>query len=542
MPGPRKSDIGGEVTSSSVGANVKILWREEELERVHFPLLQVPWSFVGRLRDEAEKNEHQGMMTVDLAILRQDGVPLFTDDFPATFREVFVRRFVPCLNEKFNQRDPSKPLTKLPEDVGDSVRLLVICERLKGALKQDVKDHLDRLLIRAEKLDRPARQNEGAPFKIVQASLELDHTVPPRGTLQERVVQHAIDILAGQLPESLDAIQELVQLACELQRHEMCIRLFRATAEKSLQMAGKTVPSRGGKDKSYSKLPTAVEEDVNGDESINDPVSDIKDKYEAIQESKKIEMERARLSQMMDKLEQQKKETREEISRLEHLRATMNNGTYVSGTVISSRRGQEMMEAQENNSSEENVLDNGQEVNRTSMGQDGILALRQGVLLEKVGKNTGDRIVRMAGDVLEWRKGSGRFTKEHTVFRQDVVNVKVVDAAGRTFLLSTRTGLLTLRALSEQGAQMFVQAIEAWVKGQGMKLKQIPMAPMLAAQQSMHMPSTSTVVNSRRFPRISVSFKRQPKPDALTLATYGRGGADFSFASAGEGSFMREED
>jgi len=327
-----------------------------------------------------------------------------------------------------------------------------------------------------------------------------------------------------------------------LQRHEMCIRLFRATAEKSLQMAGKTVPSRGGKDKSYSKLPTAVEEDVNGDESINDPVSDIKDKYEAIQESKKIEMERARLSQMMDKLEQQKKETREEISRLEHLRATMNNGTYVSGTVISSRRGQEMMEAQENNSSEENVLDNGQEVNRTSMGQDGILALRQGVLLEKVGKNTGDRIVRMAGDVLEWRKGSGRFTKEHTVFRQDVVNVKVVDAAGRTFLLSTRTGLLTLRALSEQGAQMFVQAIEAWVKGQGMKLKQIPMAPMLAAQQSMHMPSTSTVVNSRRFPRISVSFKRQPKPDALTLATYGRGGADFSFASAGEGSFMREED
>jgi hypothetical protein len=69
-----------------VGANVKILWRGEELERVHFPLLQVPWSFVGRLRDEAEKNEHQGMMTVDLAHLKQDGLPLFAEDFPACFQ------------------------------------------------------------------------------------------------------------------------------------------------------------------------------------------------------------------------------------------------------------------------------------------------------------------------------------------------------------------------------------------------------------------------------------------------------------------------
>jgi len=541
MPVGRKSDIGGEVTSSSVGANVKILWREEELERVHFPLLQVPWSFVGRLRDEAEKNEHQGMMTVDLAILRQDGVPLFNDDFPSTFREVFVRRFVPCLNEKFNQRDPSKPLTKLPDEVGAGVRLLVLCERLKAALKQDVKDHLDRQLARSERAN--ARPAESVPFKIIQASLELDPTVPPRGTLQERVVHHAIEILANQLPESLDALQELVQLACDLGRNEMCTRLFRATAEKALAMAGKTVTKAKP---TVSRQNSAVEDNQNHDDSVLS--GDIKDKHETSTESRKIEAERQRLSLMMKEMEQQRREMREEMHRLEQLRSN------VAGAGYSTKKGLELADPNlENSMSEENSFNNGQslpDASRASyLAQDGALALRQGVVMEKVGRNTGDRIVRVLGDTLEWRKGSGRFTKEHTVFRQDVVSIKVVDPLGKTFLLSTKTGLLTLRALSEQAAQMFVQAIDAWAKGQqGGKTKRAPMNPSMAMappppmmNPSMALPShqnAANTVTSRRFPRISMSFKRNAaKNDQLAIHR----GADYSFTSNGDGSFLSDD-
>jgi hypothetical protein len=494
----------------------------------------VPWSFVGRLRDEAEKNEHQGMMTVDLAILRQDGVPLFADDFPNTFREVFVRRFVPCLNEKFNQRDPSKPLTKLPEDVGDAVRLLVLCERLKAALKQDVKDHLDRMLARSERASRPA---EGAPFKIVQASLELDPTVPPRGTLQERVVHHAIEMLASQLPESLDALQELVQLACELQRHEMCIRLFRATSEKALVMAGKTVKSR--KD---IRQATAAEEVATADDSVLSGITEVKDKLEHGFDARKLENERQKIYQERERLEQDKREFREERARLEAYKASVQGAAYAS-------RKTAMEPIADNISNEENSFNNGQDQGPSAqIGQDGALALRQGVILEKIGRNTGDRIVRMVGDTLEWRKGNGRFTKEHTVFRHDVVSIKIVDAAGRTFLLSTKTGLLTLRALSEPAANLFVQAIDSWVKGQGAKMKRAPAPPSMSMNPTAtHLGSTvmgtnmtmnTNTITSRRFPRISMSFKRQSKNENQ-LGIYR---PEYSFASNGDGSFLKEDD
>ena len=43
-------------------------------------------------------------------------------------------------------------------------------------------------------------------------------------------------------------------------------------------------------------------------------------------------------------------------------------------------------------------------------GTHGALALKQGIVIEKVGKSAGERIVRLSGDVLEWRKGNGRFS------------------------------------------------------------------------------------------------------------------------------------
>jgi len=481
-------------------------------------------------------------MTVDLAILRQDGVPLFNDDFNAMFREVFVRRFIPCLNEKFNQRDPSKPLTKLPEDVGDGVRLLVLCERLKAALKQDVKDHLDRQLSRSERSSRPA---EAAPFKIVQASLELDSTVPPRGSLQERVVNHAIEMMASQLPESLDALQELCQMACDLGRGEMCMKLFRATAEKALAMAGKVAPK--GPKPPARQISGGLDDAANPEDSVLSGLNDLK--IDNSQEMRKLEVERARLEKLARDLEREKRELREEAARMEYSRANQAAAT----TPYASRRGQEMtMEPMDNEYSEENSFNNGQQDQGRLAGiaQDGALALRQGVVLEKVGRNTGDRIVRISGDTLEWRRGNGRFTKEHQVLRNDVVSIKVVDATGRTFLLSTKTGLLTLRALSEPAANLFVQALEAWARGNGSRLKRAPMTPSIAAPMagpammntaapSMIAPATNTIT-SRRFPRISMSFKRPGTKTDNQLAIHR--GADISFTSNGDGSFLREDD
>lgn len=553
------------MTSSSVGANVKVFWHSEEWVRLHYAPLQVPWSFVGRLRDEAEKNETGGMMTVDLAALRQDGVPVFNEDFPSVFRGVFVHRFVPCLNEKFNQRDPNKPLTTLPDDVEEAFRLLVLCEKLKAALKQDVKDHLDRLVVRAG--ERGLRANEGAPFKIVHATLELDPTVPCRGSLQERVVHRATEMLSAGLPETMDALQELIQLACELGRTEMCTRLFRSAVEKALTMPARTLPVAGGV---LSAAPTSIktQQDAEGSD---------KRRYQGLEDAKRTEDDRYKVTQEMEALQRAKREFAEERARFEQYKAS-NNGEQQRGSnlfpvAIPQRRAPEIPDhnsttSEENSFSTHNMSSPGVDqkpvmVSGNVTAVNGSLALRQGVVLEKVGRNTGDRIVRMVGDVLEWRKGSGRFTKDHTVFRHDVVSVKTVDPSGKTFLLSTRTGLLTLRALNEPAAQMFVQAIEQWVKG---SQAQAPMGRMMATSTRLPQPMMAAPSMmapqfpigggaapppsfiSRRFPRISMSFRKPSEETRLAAPmmpnmSTSRNNDMSSFVSGGaENSFLRDDE
>ena len=63
----RTSDYGGALKPSTVGANVRVLWMDEELERMHFAAIHVPWSFVGTLRDgaaNAGQDQLTGMMEV----------------------------------------------------------------------------------------------------------------------------------------------------------------------------------------------------------------------------------------------------------------------------------------------------------------------------------------------------------------------------------------------------------------------------------------------------------------------------------------------
>lgn len=278
------------------------------------------------------------------------------------------------------------------------------------------------------------------------------------------------------------------------------------------------------------------------------------DQLNTSRESKKIESERQRLMLMMKEMEQQRRDMRDEMHRLEQLRANVAGQGY---SVAPKRTATELVDPMDNNSmSEENSLSNGQSSNETNkatyLAQHGALALRQGIVLEKVGRNTGERIVRMVGDTLEWRKGSGRFTKEHTVLRQDVVSIKVVDPLGKTFLLSTKTGLLTLRALNEQAASMLVQAIDSWAKNQqGNKLKRAPITPSMAVPHTVHtmapmIQAQPSMINgggaatSRRFPRISMSFKRPGTSRGDQLAVHR--GADYSFTSHGEGSFLDNDD
>ena len=163
-------------------------------------------------------------------------------------------------------------------------------------------------------------------------------------------------------------------------------------------------------------------------------------------------------------------------------------------------------------------------------------------------KNSGERIVRLAGDALEWRKGNGKWSKEHTILRQDVVSVKVVDPQGKTLLVSTRTGLLTLRTLSEPACQLIVTAIESWVKGAPVvrpassaaagtpALKRAPAPPSNGAGAGAH-----TSLAARIGQRLSLSFKRSSVRGDQLAASAGHGAlptripqgqaVDYSFAS-----------
>jgi len=353
-------------------------------------------------------------------------------------------------------------------------------------------------------------------------------------------------MLASMLPDSMDAIQELVQGCCELNRNEMCARLFRVSIEKTI--AGNI---RALKQQSSSKAVHTAE----ADDSMN-----MEAKYEEKRDHKereRIASERDRLMQEREKIEIERRELRQEFARLEQMKGSMNN--YAVGTTSTKRDFQMADPGLDNSISEENSFNNGQDTGKSAsvMAQHGALALRQGVVFEKVGKNTGERIVRISGDVLEWRKGAGRFTKEHTVNRQDVVNIKIVDPQGKTFLVSTKTGLLTLRALSEPAANLFVQAIDIWVKGQqGKLIKRAPLPPSSISIPAQPTMTASTAVNnqtiSRRFPRISMSFSKRPSKaeNQLGIPLAGlanplppsRGVPDFSFSNLNLDSSLQDDE
>jgi hypothetical protein len=491
MASKRTSDVGGEVNSNSVGANVKILWRGEELDRVHFPVLQVTWSFVGRLRDEAEKNEHQGMMTVDLVSLKQDGIPVFTDDFPKMYREVFVRRFVPCLNEKFNQRDPSKPLSKLPDDIGDSLKLLVICEKLKAAMKEDVKQHIDRLLVRSMEKMNGTRPNEQAAFKVLHATLEMD-PVPPRQSLQEKVVTRAMDMLCAQLPASLDALQELIMLASELHRHEMCSRLFRAALEKALETSAKEPVLAMLAQKAVTQQNYEEKNEENNNAT---------------------DVAREKLQYERERLDAERRELRNEWTKLESAKENHHDGSSQASAKFSTS----------NNESTSVVS----------------TLMRQGLVMEKVGASSGERVVQLVGETFQWKKVGSKFTSENTVNRTDVVNVKLADVAGKTMILMTRNaGAQTFRFVSEQAAQTVLNYVENWIKSQAPRIpqqmrKQSVALPQIPMQQQ---PPKESIFHaaSKRFPRISMSFssRRENIQQQLSIpAIPSRKPMDFSFSS-----------
>jgi hypothetical protein len=47
------------------------------------------------------------------------------------------------------------------------------------------------------------------------------------------------------------------------------------------------------------------------------------------------------------------------------------------------------------------------------------------MVLEKVGTNTGKRVVRLEGERLEWRREAGKNTKENAIMRCDMTSLKV---------------------------------------------------------------------------------------------------------------------
>ena len=240
----RTSDYGGALKPSTVGANVRVLWMDEELERMHFAAIHVPWSFVGTLRDGAERagsDQMTGMMEVDIADLQRGGKPLFEEDFNEVFRDIFVNRFVPCVHEKFNMKG-EKPQALLPEDIGQAFKMLVLCERLKAALRDDVYGHIKETL----EMDKPPPQAgdaaipfsfamETAAFALVQTSLSFADRAP-QGSLQETVIEQAVTILVDLLPHSLPALQNLVSEASEHGRPDMAVQLFKDTTERTLSI------------------------------------------------------------------------------------------------------------------------------------------------------------------------------------------------------------------------------------------------------------------------------------------------------------------
>lgn len=515
--GGRKSDVGGEVSSHSVGANVRILWNGEELIRVHFASIHVPWSLVGRIRDEAEKNEANGMMTVELADLKSQGRSVFGEDFNEKFRGVLVRRFFPCVNEKFNARGDDR-LSRLPEDVSDSFILLVLAERLKSTIKEDVKNHLDEL-VRATPPGGSKRPTETAVYQIVHSSILLNDPAP-KGSLQEKVAQRSLELLAKGLPDTLNALHELLQLCCDRGRHEIAGQIFKISVSEALNLGGNDNvlrPPQGAQNDTKSsdqvnqnahfQTPTRAsmlheirrgsmtDSKINSNAYVPEGVPRLKDHYEHITDQKRREMESKEDSGSQKLIVHERQTTEMEDGSMKHRKAFNSEGPKHAkdqGLNISLMDENSIISENNGNIS---LVENGKST--------GMLAFNQGIVLEKVCKNKGERIIRIQGDTMEWRKPTGRWAPQRRINRADVVNVKVVDPTHRTFLVSTRTGLLTLRAISEESCSKWVATIQHWVKSTPLKTVQ-----QRRLEDAGTTPTSPQNRSSKRFSRLSLSLDR----------------------------------
>ncbi|KAH9257047.1 hypothetical protein BASA81_004868 [Batrachochytrium salamandrivorans] len=427
---PRSDDE----STPSVGANVMIYFKDELLAKVHILQLQVAWSAVGELYQEAAAKESQGIMTVDIAQMKRDGKFLFDDNFSVYYKDVFTKRFIPCLVEMFHQ----KPLTNLPSDPIEALRLLVLCERLGAAMKQNSKTHLEQLLDRSVALDENRNANESMPFRMFQASMDLDLIAPPRSSLQELVVNRSLEMLITRLPESLDALGELHMIASEMHRHYMCNRLFMATSKRSQEFNSLNRIQGGG---TTAGKREAEKNDENAQRNA--------------EERERLRVEREALGAERERL-------RVEVSKWEAAKQQQARAQ------VSPRNGggggsQENSFAVNSTFRSNGAAGGRGECNNGNEGVNGVLAMRQGLILFKIGRQSGNRIVRINGDTLEWRKEYGSYTRDHSVSQRDVINVKTTEQ--HSFSIVHKAGILTFRALNDQAAALFAQAVDHWMRG-----------------------------------------------------------------------------
>jgi len=216
--------VDGGLTPNSVGANVRVTHFGKELARLHFAAIHVDWSRVELLRDAAlaSARTRKDLMTVDVGNLQSTfGGKVFPENFEKSFGQAFLDHFLPLQHEKFNSTG-SVDAKRLPESIEEKYKLLVLSERLGAVLKYDLHDSLQRCL------------SESDPGSIVRASFEFD--APPPGTVQESILDLAIEELLSDIPARLDELNNLVQGSCTFQRGELACKLFRKATEKCLSL------------------------------------------------------------------------------------------------------------------------------------------------------------------------------------------------------------------------------------------------------------------------------------------------------------------
>lgn len=421
-----------ESTAPSVGANVMIYFKDELLAKVHILQLSVAWSAVSELYQEAAGKESQGIMTVDVAHMKRDGQLLFDDNFSVYYKDVFTKRFIPCLHEMFHQ----KPLTNLPSDSTEALRLLVLCERLGAVMKQNAKTHLEQLLDRSVALDENRNANESMPFRLFQGSMDLDLIAPPRSSLQELVVNRSLEMLIHRLPESLDALGELHMIASEMHRHYMCNRLFMATSKRSQEVNSLNRIQGGGGTAAGKR--EAEKNDENAQRNAEE-----RERLRLEREALDAERERLRVESIKLEVAKQQQAKAHASPRNGNGAGSQENSFAANGTFRAN-----------------GAAGGG---GNSNDGVSGVLALRQGLILFKIGRQSGNRIVRLNGDTLEWRKEYGSFTRDRSVSQRDVISVRVLDQ--HCFAVAYNGGTLQFRALSEQAAGLFTQAVDHWMRG-----------------------------------------------------------------------------